>query len=142
VERPVDIVDRCYWSIVRKVIGSEVGQEYAIGGRKAAELALRDHSPAEILLVHTRDTDRLVRVTSGFSIKFRSVAKIQKTGVRSAFAVLLSGAKRVEADGQSLRVLSEEATILDCLLDKSDSGHGTAKKFLKKYHSYLRRDRL
>lgn len=139
-ERLVDIVDRSYWSIVRKIILAEVGREYAVGGRKACELALRDYSPADTLLVHTRDIDRTVRVAEGFSIRFRAVAA--KSGVRSAFATLMTGSESVETDGGALRVLSEEASILDCLLDKTDTDHGVAMRFLRKYHSYLDRDRL
>ncbi|HRI36236.1 MAG TPA: hypothetical protein PK765_04115 [bacterium] len=140
--RIVDIVDRNYWSIVRKIVGQEVGREYVVGGSAAAALHLRDYAPVETLVIHTRDTNKTVRIADGFTLKFRTAVGGSRSGGRTIFPALSSGAVTVRIDGVAIRTLSEEAAILDCLLEKSPEARKIAARFVKKYHGYLDRGRL
>jgi hypothetical protein len=141
----ISIVEDAYWKIVRKVLAEKAG-EGVIAGPKALEIRLRDLSIPDTLIVYTKETNAIVRISDRHTLVLKTAKTGEKSGRKNAYVVFRKMSEAVLVDGVRLRVAGIEHAFLDALtthkgLSPDDAEH-SVRKAVAKFAKAVDRERL
>ena len=91
------------------------------------------------------NTDKMVSVSSGHKIQFRTISSGKKEGRGNIASFLLKFSERLTIDGNILRVANKEFALLDALLihkGAKEVDEYLVRKFLKRHAKGINRDAL
>ncbi len=150
LERISQFIDTRYWELVMVFIRAEVGASRAvIAGPKSLELLLQDFSPPKILHIYVAELDspkKILHIGDDYRIEFRTIQSGKTTG-KSLFPALRKTSLPLNTPGLhtvKLRILSEEAALLDALLTHSGKkiDRYMIDRFLERHAASLSREIL
>ena len=116
-----------------------------IVGSKSLEFHLKDESIPDTLIVYTLSTNKILSVSSGYRVQFRTVVSGKKEGRGNLIPFLLKISERTEIDGNLLRIAGKEFALLDALLihkGMPEVDEYLIRKFLKRHARAIDRDIL
>ena len=138
----IDLLEKYYLKLLKKIIVSEVGSEYYISGIKSLQFHLKDFSVPEKIYVMTRSTEKKVKV-GDYEIIFKTVTGKYQWKKINLFQRFLKLSSRVVVDAIELKISSLELALLESAL-VSDSELGLQfdilNKTLKKYGKVLKKE--
>ncbi|MFZ4461844.1 MAG: hypothetical protein ACOYN2_04980 [Patescibacteria group bacterium] len=136
----VRLIEQYYWEIVQAFIRREVRSEYIIAGPKALEFHIGDMSTPSILIVYSKSTSKILKISPRHKIIFKTIeAGRRVTG--NFFPKLMKFSLKRELPGVgNVRFLTLEAAILDALLVHSGGlqpDEYLVRKFLDRFADVL-----
>lgn len=141
--REIDLIDKYYWSILKKLISQYTYWDYYIWCNKALELHLKDYSLPNQVIVYTKDIQKTIKIAKNYTLLFKTIKSWKKHENKNIFNKLILYTKNIEIDGIKFRISNEELSVLDALLvrnNKSKLNNYLIEKFLKKYSRFLSRE--
>jgi hypothetical protein len=138
----IGLIESYYWEIAQAFIRHEVRTEYVIAWPKALEMHIGDLSTPWVLIVYTKSTNKVLKISAKHKIVFKTI-EAGKRITGNLFPKLLKYTIRRDLlSGGTVRILSLEAALLDALLVHAGWLHPDeylVRKFLDRYASALDR---
>jgi len=132
----VDIIDKYYWKIVRRIISSEnTLSEYFISWIAPVLLGLKMLDAPEELVLYTKNTKSIIKLSSKHTIKFTTVSAWKWLAYTNAFTKLKSYTSRKEIEWESFILPNIELALMEFLSHGPLSAENSVyvKKFLQKF---------
>ncbi len=143
--RDIDIIDKYYWSILKKIIWENAWQDYFIWWNKALELLLKDYSLQNKVIVYTKDVQKNISISENHFVLFKTIKSWWKTQNKNIFSKFLPYTKKINIDGIIFRISQEELSLLDSLIIRNNEekiDNYLINRFIKKFSKFLSRESL
>ena len=111
----IDLVEKYYMILLKKIITQETGSSYFISWNKALELHLKDESVPEKIYVTTRNINKKVLV-GDYTIIFKTVSAKIDGKKKNLYSKLSSYIQYKKIDGVDLKVSSIELALVESAL--------------------------
>ncbi|MCD5380833.1 hypothetical protein LR004_02800 [Candidatus Gracilibacteria bacterium] len=138
----IDLLDKYYLKLLKKIITKEVGSHYYISGQKSLEIHMKNYEIADRIFVVNRNINKRVKIGDK-EIVFKTISgnvntgKVKKINLYSKFATTVVTKNIEDVD---IKISSLELSLLEAaLITDSEVGFdiGLISKALKKYSSVL-----
>ncbi|MGE4444463.1 MAG: hypothetical protein AB7E37_05740 [Candidatus Altimarinota bacterium] len=131
----IDLIEKYYFSFVKKYIAENVGSEYFISGKKSLEIHLKNFSIPEKIIIVNRKLNKKVLI-GNYQIIFKTIS----AGKVNLFQKLSKLTKTVSIEGVNFKISNLELALIETSLI-SDSLEGVdielLSKAIKKYGKFF-----
>jgi len=138
----VDLIEKYYYSLVKKYITSNCGSDYYISGHKSLEIHLKDFSIPEKLVIVNRNVNKKIFIWN-YVIIFKTITSKEAGKSRNLFSKLSKMTTSVLVDSVNFKISNLELAIVENAII-SDWVDGIdivlINKALKKYSKFLVKD--
>lgn len=135
----IDLVEKYYFSFVKKYITHFVGSEYFISGNKSLEIHLKDFSIPEKLVVVNRNLNKKIFI-GNHQIIFKTISSQKDKKSYNLYSKLSQFVKTVSVENVAFKISNLELALVESAII-SDSMEwlplGLITKSIKKYGKFF-----